>query len=357
MTTTTAGPSAAEFSERLLGAVLGAQFVQAAHLGDRLGFYRALATGPLTSTALAERTGTAERYAREWLEHQAVCGVLTVDDPGAAADRRCYSLPPGPAEVLTAEDSPDHVLPMARMVAGLGGHLDALLTAYRTGGGVAWAELGDDVREGQGGANRPLFRGALPRQYLPSVPEVAAVLRDGGRVADIGCGVGWSAIGLAEAHPGVVVDGFDLDGPSIEQARRNAAAAGVADRVRFSSGNAAEATGSYDLVGAYECIHDLPDPVGVLRTMRRLARPGGFVLVMDERVAENFTAPAGEVEQLMYGWSITCCLPDGLSSPGSVGTGTVMRPDVLRRYAAEAGFDGVDVLPIEDAFFRFYRLR
>ena len=351
------GPSAGEFSDRVLGAVLGAQFVQAAHLGDRLGYYRALVTGPLTSSGLAERTGTSERYAREWLEHQAVCGVLTVEDAAAAPDRRCYTLPPGPAEVLTAEDSPEHVLPMARMVAGLSRHVEELLEAYRTGGGVAWAELGDDVREGQGGANRPLFRGALPREYLPSVPEVASVLRNGGRVADIGCGVGWSAIGLAEAHPGVHVDGFDVDGPSIEQARRNAAAAGVSDRVRFSAGDAAEATGSYDLVGAYECIHDLPDPVGVLRTMRRLAGPAGFVLVMDERVAETFTAPAGEVEQLMYGWSITCCLPDGLSTRGSVGTGTVMRPEVLRRYAEDAGFGAVDVLPIEDSFFRFYRLR
>jgi 2-polyprenyl-3-methyl-5-hydroxy-6-metoxy-1,4-benzoquinol methylase len=354
---TAPGPSAEEFSERMLGAVLGAQFVQAAHLGDRLGYYRALASGPLTSTGLAGQTATAERYAREWLEHQAVCGVLTVDDAGAAPDRRRYTLPPGPAEVLTAEDSPDHVLPMAGMAAGLGKHLDALIAAYRSGGGVAWAELGDDVRQGQGGANRPLFRGALPREYLPSVPEVAAILRDGGRVADVGCGVGWSAIGLAEAHPRVAVDGFDVDAPSIELARRNAEAAGVAGRVRFHHGDAAEAAGSYDLVSAYECIHDLPDPVGVLRSMRRLAGPGGFVLVMDERVAETFTAPGDEVEQLMYGWSITCCLPDGLSTEGSAGTGTVMRPEVLRRYATEAGFDAVDVLPIEDLFFRFYRLR
>jgi SAM-dependent methyltransferase len=354
---TAPGPSAGDFSERVLGAVLGAQFVQAAYLGDRLGWYRALASGPLTSTELAERTGTAERYAREWLEHQAVCDVVTVDDAGAAPDRRRYTLPPGPAEVLTAEDSPDHVLPMARMAAGLGRSVDALLGAYRSGGGVGWAELGDDVRQGQGGANRPLFRGALPREYLPSLPEVAAVLRDGGRVADVGCGVGWSAIGLAEAHPRVVVDGFDLDAPSIEQARRNAASAGVADRVRFHHGDAAEATGSYDLVCAYECIHDLPDPVAVLRSMRRLAGSGGFVLVMDEHVAETFTAPGDDVERLMYGWSITCCLPDGLSTEGSAGTGTVMRPEVLRRYATEAGFDAVDVLPIEDLFFRFYRLR
>jgi 2-polyprenyl-3-methyl-5-hydroxy-6-metoxy-1,4-benzoquinol methylase len=356
--TATGGPSADDVAERLLGAVRGAQFVQAAYLGDRLGYYRALADGgPATSTDLAGRTGTAERYAREWLEHQAVTGVLTVDDTAAGSLDRRYTLSPGAAEALTDPDSPAHVLPMARMMAGLGKHVDALVSAYRTGGGVSWAELGDDVREGQAGANRPLFLGELPRDLLPSIPEIAAVLSRGGRVADVGCGEGWSAIGLALAHPGVTVDGFDVDAPSIEQARINADAAGVADRVRFHLGDAADATGRYDLVAAYECVHDMPDPVSVLAAMRGMATEDGVVLVVDERVAETFTAPGDDVEQLMYGWSILCCLPDGLAHDGSVGTGTAMRPDTLRRYAQDAGFTAVDVLPVENDFFRFYRLR
>jgi 2-polyprenyl-3-methyl-5-hydroxy-6-metoxy-1,4-benzoquinol methylase len=350
-------PSAEEFAERLLGAIGSAQFVQAAYLGDRLGYYRALAEGgPLTSPELAARTGTAERYAREWLEHQAVTGVVTVDDPDAAPGERRFALPAGPAEALTDPTSPAHVLPMARMVCGLGKHLDALVAAYRSGGGVSWAEFGEDVREGQGGANRPLFLGALPHDYLPSVPEIARVL-SGGRIADVGCGVGWSSIGTALAHPGVTVDGYDLDSPSIEAARANAAEAGVADRVQFHTDDIAGVPDRYDLVTAYECIHDLPDPVSVLAAMRRLAHPDGVVLVMDENVAETFTAPGDEVEQLMYGWSITCCLPDGLAHEGSVGTGTVMRPDTLRRYASDAGFAEVEVLPVQDDFFRFYRLR
>jgi SAM-dependent methyltransferase len=356
-TDTARAREAEEFGERLFGAVLGAQLVQAAYLGDRLGFYRALATGPLTSAQLAARTGTAERYAREWLEHQAVTGVLTVDVPGAAPSERRFRLPAGHAEVLTDVLSPNHVLPLARMVAGLGLHLDALTDAYRSGGGVPWAAFGADVREAQAAANRPLFLGALPKEYLPAAPGVAAVLERGGRVADVGCGFGWSAIGLAVAHPGITVDGYDLDAPSIEAARRNALEAGVADRVRFHCVDAATARGSYDLVAAYECVHDMPDPVSVLATMRRLAAPDGVVLVVDERVNETFTAPGDEVEQVMYGWSITCCLPDGLAHPGSVGTGTAMRPDVLRGYATGAGFAAVDVLPVEDPFFRFYRLR
>jgi SAM-dependent methyltransferase len=352
--TVPASTTADVFAQRLLDAILGAQFVQAAYLGDRLGYYRALAgNGPLTSGELATRTATAERYAREWLEHQAVVGVLEVDDPGAAPEDRRFRLPAGPAEVLTDTASPTHVLPMARMVGGIGKHADALETAYRSGGGVSWAEFGDDLREGQAAANRPLFLGALPREYLPSIPEVAAVLTGGGRIADIGCGGGWSSIGIALAHPGVTVDGYDVDAQSIEMARANAVEAGVSERVHFTTDSA---EGRYDLVAAFECIHDMPDPVSVLATMRRLAQPDGVVLVMDENVAETFTAPGDDVEQLMYGWSITCCLPDGLATPDSVGTGTVMRPDTLRRYATEAGFSTVDVLPVQDDFFRFYRL-
>jgi hypothetical protein len=169
----TEAPPAEAFAERLFDAVLGGQFLQAAYLGDRLGYYDALAGADgLTSAELAGRTGTAERYAREWLEHQAVVGVLTVADLDAVPGERRFSLPPGPAEVLTDPVSPTHVLPIARMVCGVGKQIDALVTAYRTGGGVSWAQLGEDGREGQGGANRPLFLGALPRQYLPSIPEV-----------------------------------------------------------------------------------------------------------------------------------------------------------------------------------------
>ncbi|MCU1661417.1 MAG: Methyltransferase type 11 [Pseudonocardia sp.] len=356
-TATASGPTAEAFGERLFDALLGAQLVQAAYLGDRLGFYRALAADALTPPELAARTGTAERYAREWLEHQAVAGVLTIDNATAAAHERRFRLPPGHAEVLTDVLSPNHVLPLARMVAGVGQHMDALVGAYRSGGGVSWAEFGTDARESQAAANRPLFLGALPHEYLPSVPAIREVLERGGRVADVGCGFGWSAIGLALAHPDVTVDGYDVDEPSIAAARRNARVAGVAERVRFHRTDAAIAEGRYDLVTAFECIHDMPAPVGVLATMLRIAAPDGVVLVVDERVAETFHAPGDEVEQLMYGWSITCCLPDGLAHTPSVGTGTVMRPDTLRRYAREAGYADIEILPIDDDFFRFYRLR
>jgi 2-polyprenyl-3-methyl-5-hydroxy-6-metoxy-1,4-benzoquinol methylase len=356
----TAGDDAtAAFAQRVLTAVLGAQEVQAMYLGDRLGYYRALAAeGPATPAELAVRTGSSPRYAQEWLEHQAVAGYLEVEDPAVEAASRRYSLPPGATEVLTAELSLDHVLPLARFTAALGKQLDALVDAYRTGGGVSWATFGDDAREAQAEANRPLFLGPLAREHLPAIPDVDAALRAGGRVADIGCGYGWSSIGIALGYPTATVDGFDVDGPSVAVARRNAAEAGVDGRVRFLDVDAAavDPQDGYDVVIAVECVHDMADPVSVLRAMRRLVTEGGTVLVVDERAAETFTAPGDEVERLMYGYSLACCLADGLSHQPSAATGTVMRPDTLRRYAREAGFADVEVLDLPDDFLRFYRL-
>jgi SAM-dependent methyltransferase len=360
--TTTARPSTDVLVERLFGAVLAALDLQAVHLGDRLGWYRCLAgaTGGLTPPELAGRTGTAERYAREWLEQQAVTGILTVTDAEAARDRR-YELPAEYVGPLTDELSPEYLVPLAALLAAFGKRTDDLVAAYRSGGGVSWAQQGPLAREAQAAANRPMFLGALGREYLPSIPDVDAALREGGRVADVGCGYGWSSIGIALAYPRVTVDGFDLDAPSIDAATRNAREAGVADRVRFHrtdmSGPSGPSIGDYAVVAAFECIHDLSDPVSVLAGMRSLAGADGVVLVMDERVAETFTAPGDEIERLMYGYSLLCCLPDGLAHPPSVGTGTVMRPDTLRRYATQAGFTDAEVLDVEDDLFRFYRLR
>ena len=355
---TTPDTTAADaFVERLVGAVLGTMDLHAVYLGDRLGYYRALAAEPLTPAGLARRTGTAERYAREWLEQQAVTGILETD-PTADADARRYTLPAAHRGALVDDLDLGHLAPVARAVVGFLQQTDLVVEAFRTGGGVSWAAHGADAREGQAGTNRPLFLGPLGREYLPAIPDVDASLRAGGRVADVGCGLGWSSIGIALAYPHATVDGYDVDAPSVEAARRNAREAGVGDRVRFHVADAAGADdGPFDAVFAFECVHDLPDPVAVLAAMRRLAGERGAVVVMDERVAETFTAPGDEVERLMYGYSLLCCLADGMAHPGSAATGTVMRPSTLRRYATAAGFAGVEVLDIDHDVFRFYRLR
>ncbi|WP_040838844.1 class I SAM-dependent methyltransferase [Nocardia brevicatena] len=346
--------TAEQFAERLVTAALGTIDILAVHLGDRMGWYRTLAErGPLNSAELVEYGLGRERYAREWLEQQAAAGILTAHSDGR------FELPAGAAEVLTDPDSLNYLAPLARMLAAAAVQMPALVRAYRKGGGVDWATYGIDMREAQSDMNRPWFQRRLADDLAGIATVHERLRRPGARVADIGFGGGWSSLALAEAYPDLRVDGYEVDAPSVEMATLHAYAAGVSDRVRFQRADAATdlQAGGYDLVFAFECLHDMPRPVEVLVGARRALRPGGSVIVMDEAVAEKFRAPADEVDRLMYGFSLLICLPDGLSHPGSVGTGTVMRSDTLRRYAREAGFAGVEVLPIEDfGFWRFYRL-
>ncbi|MDQ3006305.1 MAG: class I SAM-dependent methyltransferase [Chloroflexota bacterium] len=332
----------------------------AIYIGERLGYYRALADGTLTSTELASRTNTHERYAREWLEQQTVAGILEVDDESLDASERRFRLPPGHVEPLVERDSLNYVVPLTRLMAGAVRPLEALLEAYRTGNGVQFSEYGSDLREGQAEINRPAFLYQLSQEWLPAIPDVHNRLQSDppARVADIGCGYGWSSIGIARGYPNVHVDGFDLDEPSIELAQENARHHNVTGRVNFQVRDAGDPAlaGQYDLVTAFECIHDMSHPVDALRMMRQLAGERGTVLIVDERVGDRFTAKGNDVEWMMYGWSILHCLPVGMVDPPAAGTGTVMRTDMLKSYAMDAGFSSVEILPIENFFFRFYRL-
>ena len=337
-------------------------FIALCRKGDRLGYYRSLAEhGPATSAELAVASGTDERYAREWLEQQAVAGILEVDDVGAAAAERRFSLPAAHAEVLSDRDSLAHVTPLARYGVAFAHVLPAVEEAFRNGGGVSWEDYGKLGREAQADANRPVFSNLLGADWLPSIEDVnERLLADPpARVADVACGAGWSSIAIARAYPKVTVDGLDLDEASVELAQANLAGTGVEDRVSFQHRDAGdpELAGAYQLVTVFEALHDMSRPVDVLRALRSLVAEDGAVLVMDERVADSFTAPGDEIERLMYTYSILCCLPVGLADSPSAGTGTVMRADTVRRYATEAGFADVDVLPIEHDFFRLYRLR
>lgn len=350
-------------AERLLASCLGMFDIFGAYLGDRLGLYRALADGgPATSAELAKRAGCNERYVREWLEQQAVGGVLDVAEPSDDASARRYALPPEHAEVLLDRDSLNFMAPIVRLIVGATSPRERILDVYRNGGGVRYGDYGDDLISGQAEINRPPFLQQLGQEWLSAMPDIDARLRQAdppARIADIGCGAGWSSIGMARAYPFVRVEGFDLDPASVEMAKQNVHGSGVEDRVSFElrdAGDPAHA-GAYDLVTIFEALHDMSDPVGALKAARTLLAPGGSVLIADENVAEKFDAPGGNIERLMYGWSIVHCLPAGTADQPSAATGTVMRPETVRRYAKEAGFTSVEVLPIEHLFFRFYRLR
>jgi SAM-dependent methyltransferase len=346
--------------ERLFAATIDTLEIASVHIGGRLGFYAALAgDGEATPGELAARTGTVERYVREWLEQQAVAGFLSVGDPGAEPRERRYGLPAAHRPVLVDEEDLNHLTPLARLAIGACGPMDALLKAYRGGGAVPYEDYGADIWEGVAALNRPQFVNQLA-DWLAAIPDVDARLRaePPGRVADLACGSGWSSIAIARAYPEVIVEAIDVDLASIEAARANVAAAGLGDRVRPTVHDASEPglKGRYDLVTIFEALHDMNHPVEALRTARNGLAERGSVVIADERVADRFSALGDELERLNYGWSILHCLTVGNLDDDSAGTGAVIRTDTVRAYAAEAGFGRVDVLPIEHDFWRFYRL-
>jgi 2-polyprenyl-3-methyl-5-hydroxy-6-metoxy-1,4-benzoquinol methylase len=349
------------FINRVLQSAAGVFDTFTIYLGNRLGYYDALAQhGPLTSVDLAQRTGTHERYTREWLEQQTVTGTLSVENPEDAPQHRRFWLPAGHAEVLVERENLNYLAPLVQLLVGAVHPLEAIVDVYRNGGGILFEDYGKDLREGQAGVNRNMFLYELGQHHLPSIPDIHARLQQDlpARIADIGCGAGWSSIGMALAYPNVRVDGFDLDAASVALARQNVEAYGLSDRVQIQHRDASDLdlVGQYDLVTAFEAVHDMSDPVNVLSSMRYLANATGSVLVVDERVGDTFTPEGNDVEWIMYGWSVLHCLPVGMVEHPAAGTGTVMRADTLRRYALSAGFSDVEILPIDNFFFRYYQL-
>ncbi len=355
--TTSVAPAPAALEDRLISAATATLEMFCVHIGRTLGLYRALAAAPRTPAELAAAAGIHPRYAREWLEQQAVAGFISVDDPAGVADERTYRLGAHEAAIFTGEQDPSHVSPLADILAGIGQTLDRVTDAFVTGGGVSFADYGPHMMHGQGAINRPAFTHDLVPSWIGSIEGLVDRLNDGGSIADLGCGVGWAAIGMARHLPGASVIGWDLDPASITAARENAAASGV--EVRFEPANAAAMVreGPFDLVTILEALHDMSNPVEVLRAAAEVLSEGGVVLVADEKVADEFTAPGDELERMMYGWSVTHCLPAAMSEQPSAAIGTVIRAPVVRRLALEAGFTSVERLEVDAGFFQLHVLR
>lgn len=347
-----------EFAGNLFMACLATMELANVELGVRLGLYEALAgAGPSTAADLAKAAGIAERYAQEWLEQQAVAGVVEVDDTTRAAEQRRFTLPNAHAHVLIDDDSEACMKPCAAVVPWLAKAIDIMVEEFREGTGAAFGLF--DLHDVQAAFTRPVFVNHLTQSWLPALPEVQAKLGAGDkvRIAEVGCGEGLASITIAKAYPNAEIDGYDLDDASIAAAKRAATEAGVAEQARFEVRDAADPAiaGDYDLVMAIEMLHDVPDPVGILRTMKRLAGDDGTVLVVDERTEDAFTVPASEMERLFYAFSTLHCLSVSMQG-GGAGTGTVMRADTVRRYADEAGFAGVEILDVDHPQFVLYRL-
>jgi SAM-dependent methyltransferase len=358
----------AALSGRLFGDLAGALELLTVYLGERLGLYQALeAGGPATSAELAARTGTVERYIREWLEHHAASGLLEVDDAAAGPLTRRYHLPAGHAPVLADTGDVRYQGFSGVELVRAARWMPAVAEAMRGGGAPPrqpWAP------EGRPEFNRAVYLNLLAKQWLPAISDVDLRLRGEppARVADLACGTGWSSIAMAQDYPLISVDGFDLDTDAVQAARHNAEQAGLADRVTFTVADASGlgvsglgvsglgVSGRYDLVTILEGLHDMSRPVDALRVARGLLREPGCVIVADELVEDAFTAPASVQEQYHYAWSVVACLPAAMGDPDTAATGAVMRPATLRGYASQAGFRDTEILPVQAGTLRLYRL-
>ena len=344
------------FLQRMNNSVLGAFDIASTYLGVKLGFYQSLAEdGPATAHELATRTGTNERLVREWLEQQGATELLDATNDGEWR----FALRSGHAALLLDPDEVDGVSGMVLSLVGDLTQVPRLVESFRTGVGIPYADYGPDVAEGQARGTRPIYQTEI-QAWFAAVPDLASRMAEGSaRVLDIGCGIGWSSVSIAQAYPGVKVDGVDLDPGSIEAARRVAEDEGVTDQVTFEVRDVATLSGAgYDVATMFEMLHDLARPVEVLRVAREAVTPNGVVLVADEPVADHYAGPAALAEERRFhGWSLLHCLPASMSEPDSAATGTLIRPDTVRRYAREAGFTDVEQLPVDSEAFHLYLLR
>jgi 2-polyprenyl-3-methyl-5-hydroxy-6-metoxy-1,4-benzoquinol methylase len=309
-------------------------------LGDRLGLFTALAgRGAMTAEQLAAETGYSERYLREWLLAMAAAGYVTYDGApdGSAASAR-YRLSPEQAEVFTNPDSPAYVAGAFQNLTAGTRMLDRLTEAFRTGEGIGWHEQHEDMFVGTERFFRPGYLANLTSSWIPSLTGIQERLLAGGTVADVGCGLGSSTIIMARAYPDASLVGLDYHPRSVDLARTRAEAAGVGDRVGFRVAAATELTGQYDLVTFFDCLHDMPDPLGALRAARGALRDGGSVMLVEpmswDRAEEAFN-PLGRV---LLGASLFVCLPSGLSAEPAAGLGNQAGPSRTCALALEAGF-------------------
>jgi 2-polyprenyl-3-methyl-5-hydroxy-6-metoxy-1,4-benzoquinol methylase len=358
MTTIEDTTAAEALAGRLFSAALGTAELFTVHLGQVHGLYQAVDdAGSTTAAELSAATGVELRYLLEWLQSQAISGLLTVDGPDIGSAR--FSLAPGVRQTLLEEIGPFYSGGMPAIAVAVGRAFPHVEAAFRTGAGVPYVEYGPEAVTAQAALNRPAYVNSLVAEWLPALPDVEARLVAGARVADFGTGAGWSAIELAKVYPAIRIDGYDNDEDSISRARRNAAEHGVSDRVDFEVrdiGEIAALGARYDLITFFECLHDLSHPVDALVAARQSLAPGGAVLVMDENVDETLVAPGDAVQRFFAAASVIWCTPQGRVDANSEVIGAVMRPARLQELAANAGFATVDILPIQHPFWRFYRL-
>lgn len=323
------------FLGRAVGDLGGAISALLLHIGDKLGLYKAMAGGgPLTPNELAKRTGTAERYIREWLCNQAAGGYVSYDSKTGT-----YFLSDEQAMCLADEESPAFLPGGFESLSGLFVDEPKITDAFRTGRGIGWHEHDTRLFSGTERFFRPGYNANLVGNWIPALVGVQDKLQRGAKVADIGCGHGASTVVMAKAFRHSTFHAFDFHAPSIERARRAARDAGVADRITFEVAGAKNYPGTgYDLVAFFDCLHDMGDPVGAVRHVRETLKEDGTVMLVEpfagDSVEDNMT-PVGRV---FYGFSTVVCTPASLSQEVGLALGAQAGEQRLRQVFQDGGF-------------------
>ena len=323
------------FIGQMLGDLGGALSVPLVRIGDRLGLYKALHTrGPMTSTELATSAGVAERYAREWLAHQAASGYLAYE---AATGK--FTLPPEQAMVFAEPDSPVYLQGGFDLAATMMENQALVEPAFRSGAGVGWGAQSQCLFCAAGRFFRPGYHNSLVTAWLPALDGVGAKLSRGATVADVGCGHGFSTVIMAKAFPRSTFVGYDFHPDSIEQARVHAAQHGVTANTRFEVAMASDFPGTdLDLVTFFDCLHDMGDPVGAGRHVHQALKPDGSWMIVEPAAGDRLEDNLNPVSRLYYAASTMICVPTSLDQPVSAALGAQAGEARLREVMEEAGF-------------------
>ncbi len=322
-----------EFLGKAIGDFGGAASAALVVIGDKLGLYKAMADqGPMTPAELAKRTGTSERYVREWLANQAAGGYVAYD-----AGTGTFTLQEEQAMCLADENSPTFLPGGFQVLLASHKSLPHIIEAFRTGGGFPWTQHDAELFEGTERFFRPGYAANLISSWIPSLDGVEAKLRSGGRVADVGCGLGASTIIMAKAFPNSEFVGYDYHPRSVELARQRAKDAGVADRVKFDIATAAEYPGNgYDLVAFFDSLHDMGDPPGIARHVRQTLGGDGTWMIVEPAAGEKIEDNLNPIGRVYYAASTLVCVPNARSQKGD-GLGAQAAESRLREAIVDEG--------------------
>ena len=327
-----------QFVGKILGDLGGAFSVPMVRMGDKLGLYRALNEhGPLTCGELSAKTKVAERYAREWLSHQAASGYLEYNSVSGK-----FTLPPEQAMVFAESDSPVYLQGAFDLAVSLIENEAKVEPAFRSGKGVGWGDQAPCLFCTVGRFFRPGYQNNLIGSWLPALDGVVAKLENGAKVADVGCGHGFSTIFMAKAFPKSTFVGYDFHPASIEQARVHAEQHGVGANAKFEVALAAEFPGKdLDLVTFFDCLHDMGDPVGVARHVRQTLKPSGSWMIVEPAAGDRLEENLNPVGRMYYAGSTMICVPTSLDQPVGAAFGAQAGFAKLSSAIREGGFGKV----------------